>query len=132
MGPLSYPKHTTHAFGLGDIRLTVYKWLLKPSENRKGNIQAGLGIKLPTGDFKYQDYFYRKADSTVLAPVDQAIQLGDGGTGITTELSAFYSLGRKINCTFRVSILLIPASKMAFLILKAELLRQVKSQIILQ
>ncbi|HEV8270782.1 MAG TPA: hypothetical protein VGQ04_05710, partial [Chitinophagaceae bacterium] len=108
MGPLSYPKHTTHAFGLGDIRLTVYKWLLNPSENRKGNIQAGLGIKLPTGDFKYQDYFYRKADSTVLAPVDQAIQLGDGGTGITTELSAFYSLGRKINLYFQGFYLINP------------------------
>ena len=91
------PRHTTRSFGLGDIRFTVYKWLLDPSVNRKGNIQAGLGIKLPTGDFRYQDYFYRKEDSTVLAPVDQAIQLGDGGTGITTELSAFYSVNKRIN-----------------------------------
>lgn len=99
-GPLSFPKHTTHSFGLGDIRLTVYKWLLDPATNKKGNIQAGLGIKFPTGDFKYQDYFYRKEDSTVLAPVDQAIQLGDGGTGITLELGAFYSFSRKINIYF--------------------------------
>ena len=99
-GPLSYPKHTTHAFGLGDIRLTIYKWILDPAVNKKWNIQAGLGIKLPTGDFKYQDYFYRKEDSTVLAPVDQAIQLGDGGTGITLELGAFYTFGRKINVYF--------------------------------
>ena len=99
-GPLSFPKHTTHAFGLGDIRFTVYKWILDPTVNKKGNIQAGLGIKLPTGDFKYQDYFYRKEDSTVLAPVDQAIQLGDGGTGITLELGAFYTFGRKINIYF--------------------------------
>jgi hypothetical protein len=91
------PRYTTHAFGLGDIRFTVYKWLLNPSVNKKGNIQAGLGLKLPTGDFRYQDYFYRKADSTVLAPVDQAIQLGDGGTGITTELSAFYTVNKTIS-----------------------------------
>jgi hypothetical protein len=32
-----------------------------------------------------------------MAPVDQAIQLGDGGTGITTELSAFYSLSKMFN-----------------------------------
>jgi hypothetical protein len=108
MGPLSFPKHTTHAFGLGDIRFAVYKWLFKPSENSKGNIQVSLGLKLPTGDFKYQDYFYRKADSTVLAPVDQAIQLGDGGTGITTELSAFYSLGRKVNLYFQSFYLINP------------------------
>lgn len=96
-GPGTLPRYTTHAFGLGDIRFTVYKWLLDPVANKKGNIQAGLGLKLPTGDFKYQDYFYRKEDSTVLAPVDQAIQLGDGGTGITTELSAFYSFNKTIS-----------------------------------
>lgn len=94
-GPLT-PKYTTRSFGLGDIRFTVYKWLLDPTRITKGNIQAGLGIKLPTGDFKYQDYFYRNDSTKVLAPVDQSIQLGDGGTGITTELSAFYSLNRTI------------------------------------
>lgn len=91
------PKYTTHAFGLGDTRLTVYKWLLDPVACKKGNIQAGVGIKLPTGDYKYQDYFHRSIDSTVLAPVDQSIQLGDGGTGITTELNAFYSFNRTIH-----------------------------------
>jgi len=96
-GPGTLPRYTTHAFGLGDIRLAIYKWFLNPSVNRKGNIQGGLGIKLPTGDFRYQDYFVRNDSTKVLAPVDQAIQLGDGGTGITAELSAFYSLGQKIN-----------------------------------
>ena len=100
-GPTSYPKYTTRAFGLGDFRLTVYKWLLDPATNKKGNIQVALGLKLPTGDFKYQDYFHRKtstgADSTVIAPVDQALQLGDGGTGIITEVNAFYSIGNRIN-----------------------------------
>ena len=90
-GVFSYPKYTTHAFGLGDIRFAVYKWFLDPATNKKGNIQGGLGLKIPTGDYRYQDYFYRKDDSTVFAPVDQAIQLGDGGTGITAELNAFYS-----------------------------------------
>ena len=107
-GPGTLPRYTTHAFGLGDIRFTAYKWLLDPSINKKGNIQAGLGIKLPTGDFKYQDYFYRKDDSTVLAPVDQAIQLGDGGTGITAELSAFYSFHGKINVFFNGFYLVNP------------------------
>jgi hypothetical protein len=100
-GPTSFPKYTTHAFGLGDIRITAYKWLLDPATNKKGNIQAALGLKLPTGNFQYQDYFHRRTpvggDSTVIAPVDQAIQLGDGGTGVTIELNSFYSLSRKIN-----------------------------------
>jgi hypothetical protein len=91
------PKHTTRAFGIGDLRLSVYKWLLNPASTKKWNIQAGLGIKLPTGDYKYQDYFYRNDTTTVLAPVDQAIQLGDGGTGIIGELSGFYSLTQNFN-----------------------------------
>ncbi len=108
MGPGTLPRHTTHAFGIGDVRLTVYKWLLDPLVNQKGNIQAALGLKLPTGDFRCQDYFYRKQDSTVLAPVDQAIQLGDGGTGITAELSAFYSFTRRINGFFNGYYLVNP------------------------
>ena len=91
------PKHTTRSFGLGDIRVTLYKWLLNTTSYKRGNIQIGLGLKLPTGDYKYQDYFFRNDTTKVLAPVDQAIQLGDGGTGITSELSAFYSLTRSLH-----------------------------------
>jgi len=91
------PRHTTRAFGLGDLRFAVYKWLLDPIACKRANIQVGLGLKLPTGDFRYQDYFVRNDSTKVLAPVDQAIQLGDGGTGITAELSAFYSINKAVN-----------------------------------
>lgn len=86
-------RHSTHAFGIGDIRFTVYKWLLDAKTARKGNIQVGLGIKFPTGNYHSEDYFYDqpgKPNERDLAPVNVAIQLGDGGTGITTELNAFY------------------------------------------
>jgi len=102
------PKYTTRSFGLGDIRFTVYKWLLDPSEYKKGNIQLGLGVKLPTGDFRYQDYFFRNDSTTVLAPVDQAIQLGDGGTGMTAELNAFYSFNKTITLFINGYYLLNP------------------------
>lgn len=59
-------------------------------------MQVGLGLKLPTGDYRYQDYFYKAAGRT-LAPVNSTIQLGDGGTGITTELNAFYTLNKTIS-----------------------------------
>jgi hypothetical protein len=91
------PKHTTRAFGLGDIRFTAYKWLLAPSAGRRGNIQVGIGIKFPTGDYRYSDYFFRNDSTKVLAPVDQAIQLGDGGTGITAELGTFYAISSLMN-----------------------------------
>ena len=96
-GGLQWPKHTTRAFGLGDVRFSVGKWLLNPVVSKRANVQLGLGVKFPTGDYKYADYFYRNDTTTVLAPVDQAIQLGDGGTGITTEVNAFYSLSHSLH-----------------------------------
>jgi hypothetical protein len=89
-------RHSTQSFGLGDIRVSAYRWLLDPAKNRKGNIQAGLGIKLPTGDYRYQDYFYKADGSTVLGPVDQSIQLGDGGTGFTAELNGYYNFNHAL------------------------------------
>ncbi len=88
-------RYKTGSFGIGDIRISVYRWMLDPVKYHKGNIQLGLGIKLPTGNYNYQDYFYKKADSSVLAPVDQSIQPGDGGTGISFEMNTFYNFNRK-------------------------------------
>jgi len=96
-GGINNPAHSTQSFGIGDIRFAAYKWLLKPKLNQKINFQLGLGVKLPTGDYKYEDYFYRKEDSLVLAPVNPSIQLGDGGTGIITELNSFYVFNRTIS-----------------------------------
>jgi hypothetical protein len=81
----------THSFGLGDIRIAAYRWLLNPAKNRNGNIQMGLGLKLPTGDYKYEDFWTNIGPDRerVLRTVDQSIQLGDGGTGLTLELNAF-------------------------------------------
>ena len=88
---------STHSFGLGDVRITVNRWLLNTQKNSKGNIQLGLGIKLPTGDYQYQDFF-KKTDSTELpGPVDQSIQLGDGGTGFTVEVNGYYNVSRKLS-----------------------------------
>ncbi len=84
-------RHSTHSFGVGDIRFAVYKWLFDQSTMPKGNIQVGLGLKLPTGDYRYQDFFIKNDSTKVLGPVDQSIQLGDGGTGFTTEINAFYN-----------------------------------------
>ena len=89
-------RHTTHSFGVGDVRFSAYRWMFDPKTSHKGNLQLGLGIKLPTGNYNYMDYFYKKADSSVLGPVDQSIQPGDGGTGITFEVNSFYNFSHKL------------------------------------
>lgn len=89
-------RHTTHSFGIGDARFSAYRWMFDPKTSHKGNIQLGLGIKLPTGSYNYMDYFFKKKDSLILGPVDQSIQPGDGGTGITFEFNSFYNFTHQL------------------------------------
>ena len=88
-------RHITRAFGMGDLHFIAYKWLLKPSVKQRGNIQLGLGIKFPAGDFRKQGYFYRNDTTRILSLLNPSIQLGDGGTGIITEFNTFYLLGKQ-------------------------------------
>ncbi len=102
-------RHSTESFGLGDLRLAGYAWLIDPAKQGKFNIQAGLGIKLPTGDYRYTDRFHTATTGvTIIGPVDQSIQLGDGGTGITTELNMYYNLSHKLSLYSNLYYLLNP------------------------
>lgn len=89
-------RRNTHSYGLGDMRLSAYYWLLDPHKSMKGNLQLGLGIKFATGDYDYQDYWYNVGPngSKELRTVDQSIQLGDGGTGLAAELNAYRTFGK--------------------------------------
>ena len=89
-------RFSTHAFGAGDIRVAVYRWLLDPVKMPKGNLQVGLGLKFATGDDNVQDYFKTSDSTRTFGPVDQSIQLGDGGTGITLELNGYYNFSHRI------------------------------------
>ena len=99
-------RHSTSSFGIGDARISVGKWLFR--ENKKGNVQVVLGLKLPTGDYRYQDYFYKNDSTNVLGPVDQSIQLGDGGTGITLEVNAYHNFTKKLSVYSNFYYLLNP------------------------
>ena len=92
----SLGRFTTHSFGVGDIRLAAYAWVVNPVKMPKANVQVGLGLKLPTGSYNYSDYFHLTDSTKRLGPVDQSIQLGDGGTGITLELNAFYNVSHSV------------------------------------
>lgn len=95
-GNASGERYHTEAGGLGDLRLTAYAWLWNPDSMPKGNVQLGLGLKAPTGDFEAEDTFY-----TTRGPethyVDQSIQPGDGGWGFTTELFAWYQVHPRVS-----------------------------------
>ena len=89
-------RHKTRSFGIGDLRISGYYWVRDPAAMPKFNVQVGLGLKLATGDYRYMDYFIKSDDIKLLGPIDQSIQLGDGGTGFTTELNTYYNFTHNI------------------------------------
>jgi hypothetical protein len=103
-------RHSMHSYGLGDIRIAVYRWLLNPRKVTRGNIQAGLGIKFATGDYDYKDYWYNvgPGGAKELRTVDQSIQLGDGGTGISTEINAYYNISHRFGSYLNAYYLINP------------------------
>ncbi len=54
-------RRNTKSFGLGDVQASAYNWLVDQTEMTKVNVQVGAGIKLPTGDYRYQDYFWKNS-----------------------------------------------------------------------
>jgi hypothetical protein len=100
-------RHTTSSFGLGDIRVSASYWLLDPVKSKRFNVQLGLGLKLATGEYRYTDRFYNSTGS-ITGPVDQSIQLGDGGTGVTTEVNAFYNITRGLGIYMNFYYLINP------------------------
>ncbi len=90
------PRFSTFAQGIGDIRITAYKWIIAPKAGSKGNLLGGVGIKLPTGNYQATDLFHTSLTATRVGPVDQSIQPGDGGLGLSLELNGF----RAINNTW--------------------------------
>jgi hypothetical protein len=97
-----------NAFGLGDLNLVGSVWLLDPDTQQNGNVSVGLGIKAPTGDNKVTDDFFNADGSVVQRPVDQSIQLGDGGWGILLQAQAYRRVFARGNAYLFGSYLLSP------------------------
>jgi hypothetical protein len=91
-------RHLSFSRGLADIRLGVGYWILNPESHKNGNIAMGLGLKLPTGNFNASDIFYNVGTNgePQVRPVDQSIQPGDGGFGLTLD----FQLYQKISTNF--------------------------------
>ncbi len=90
----SHARFHTGASGIGDSRFSANYWL-RPIES-PSNYSIGLGLKFPTGNPGVEGEFHKIAadgsDSVSVRPVDQSIQLGDGGLGIVLETQGFQRL----------------------------------------
>ncbi len=94
----------TQSQGFGDVRVMGYFNAL--SKYHKGSLIAGIGLKAPTGNYRVKDQFH-KPEGLTLLPVDQSIQLGDGGVGMIAELDFSHKLSGKffgyVNAMYMVS-----------------------------
>lgn len=98
--------------GLGDVRIGVQNWLLEPGV-KSWNVQLGTALKLPTGNYNSSDIFYNVGvnGSPEVRPVDQSIQLGDGGFGVILEAQSYVKLSEKFALTGGAFYLLNPLEK---------------------
>ncbi len=90
----------TGSQGIGDLRISGSYWLVNPAKLPKANLSAGLGVKLPTGNYGVTDDFHKLTkdgvDYTINQPVDQSIQLGDGGVGVSVELQGYAQITKTL------------------------------------
>lgn len=97
-GNSSGERYSTSSRSLGDVRISGYYQLFP--NHAKVQLSLGLGIKLPTGNYNYKDYFHKTGsqgqDTLVLQAVDQSIQPGDGGTGAIAEADFTYRFNRRV------------------------------------
>ncbi len=82
-------RYSVFAAGLADVRLSANYWIYDPTTAHKGNLNVGLGLKLPTGSHSVEDIAPQTNGTTKSVVMDQAIQPGDGGLGISLEFQAF-------------------------------------------
>ncbi|WP_373521588.1 hypothetical protein [Aquiflexum sp.] len=87
-------RHITYSGGLADMRIGGGYWLLSGEKAKRGNTAIGIGLKIPTGDYNAQSTFYNVGPegSPEVRPVDQSIQLGDGGWGLIFDAQGIWNL----------------------------------------
>jgi hypothetical protein len=84
------PRVQEKASGVGDISVVYKTWLKDPETSQNANIVLGIGIKAPTGRAGVKNILPNDAGRDPQPrPVDQSIQLGDGGWGIPTSIEAY-------------------------------------------
>ena len=80
--------------GIGDISFVASGWIWNPKGNRRGNIQLGIGLLIPSGQDNVAntvDALNGQGPQTKI--VDYSIQPGQGGWGIPLQWVAFKNWG---------------------------------------
>jgi hypothetical protein len=106
-------RHTVSATGLGDISLVSDFWFRNPACHPDSNFSVGLGVKTSSGNNSVVDDFFLADRSVIKNPVDQSIQLGDGGVGAVLQAQGFQRLFRRTTGYFYGWYMLTPRDQTA-------------------
>lgn len=92
-GTQTSPKVVSHGIGIGDMSIGGRIWVLDPAreERPRQNISFGASLKLPTGNEGVRDTVDSATGPRVVV-VDQSIQLGDGGWGLSLSTDMYKRL----------------------------------------
>lgn len=93
---------------LGDMRIVGNYWLKDPLTAEKGNIAVGFGFKLPTAKEDLQGTFYNFDGQPTTRDYDIALQPGNGGFGIITELSWFQPFNEQFSLMVNAHYVISP------------------------
>ncbi|HEY1338853.1 MAG TPA: hypothetical protein VGF59_15160 [Bryobacteraceae bacterium] len=104
-------RHTVKAAGLGDVSGIANIWLWRPSAESSGNVAVGFGVKTASGNNGVIDNFFLAGGAVTKNPVDQSIQLGDGGVGTIFQLQAYHRLAGRASGYVYGWYLLTPREK---------------------
>ena len=91
--PQSHQAHAFYSDGFGDLSLEGEYWLNDPT---KPSLLAGsvaLGVKSPTGSTSESGMLFSPGVGFENRPVDEALQLGDGGWGVLLRGQGSAQLG---------------------------------------
>jgi hypothetical protein len=89
-------KGVTESTGFGDMVVGARFWVWRPPTEARRNIQIGFGMKIPTGKPDVTSLITGTAtSSTTPTTVDQSIQLGDSGTGVVLDYSAYQAISSR-------------------------------------
>jgi hypothetical protein len=78
--------------GLGDVSIQAEYWLKDPAKASRVKGSVGFGIKTPTGNSTATGLFYSPTGD-VTRPIDEAVQLGNGGWEILLRAQGTAAVG---------------------------------------
>lgn len=82
--------------GFGDLTFTGRYWLMDPLKHARGNVEVGLGIKLPTGSADDTAFYPTLAGAWSDKAIDQSAQPGDGGVGMLMDAQGYWRFGKSM------------------------------------